>query len=80
MLIIEVVATRILSPFFGNTIYTVSSVISVVLAALSVGYVIGGRLADRRLRHSRRVRGAASQAQISDGEGPRQTGCEMEAL
>lgn len=47
-MIIEVVAMRILSPYFGNTIYTVSSVISVVLAALSAGYFFGGKLADRR--------------------------------
>jgi spermidine synthase len=47
VLIIEIVATRILAPYFGNTIYSVSSVISVVLAALSAGYWIGGRLADR---------------------------------
>lgn len=48
VLIVEVVATRILSPYFGNTIFTVSSVLSVVLAALSVGYWVGGRLADKR--------------------------------
>jgi len=47
VLIIEVVATRILSPYYGNTIFTVSSVISVVLAALSAGYFFGGRLADK---------------------------------
>ncbi len=47
VLVIEIVATRILSPYFGNTIFTVSSVISVVLAALSVGYYIGGKIADR---------------------------------
>ncbi len=47
VLIIEVVATRILSPYFGNTIFTVSSIISVVLAALSIGYYVGGRVADR---------------------------------
>ncbi|MDA1208643.1 MAG: fused MFS/spermidine synthase [bacterium] len=48
LLIIEVVATRILSPYYGNTIFTFSSVIGVVLAFLSLGYIIGGRLADRR--------------------------------
>jgi spermidine synthase len=47
VLVIEIVATRILAPYFGNTIYSVSSVISVVLAALSVGYWIGGRTVDR---------------------------------
>lgn len=48
VLIVEVVAMRILSPYFGNTIFSVSSVLSIVLAALSLGYIIGGRLADKR--------------------------------
>lgn len=47
VLVIEVVATRILSPYYGNTIFTVSSVISIVLAALSVGYYFGGKIADK---------------------------------
>src|SRR3989344_4168291 len=47
VLIIEIIAIRILSPYFGNTIFTVSSVISVVLAALSLGYYFGGKLADK---------------------------------
>lgn len=46
VLIVEVVATRILAPYYGNTIFTVSSVISVILAALSIGYYAGGRIAD----------------------------------
>jgi spermidine synthase len=51
VLIVEVLAVRVLSPFYGNTIYTVSSVISVILLALSVGYYAGGILADRRPSH-----------------------------
>ncbi|MGH7157956.1 MAG: fused MFS/spermidine synthase [Candidatus Saccharimonadales bacterium] len=47
VLVVEIVANRMLSPYFGSTIFTISSVISVVLAALSVGYYVGGRLADR---------------------------------
>jgi len=47
VLIIEVVAIRILSPYFGNTIFNYSSVITVILAALSVGYYAGGKLADK---------------------------------
>ncbi len=47
VLVIEVVATRILAPYFGNTIFSVSSIIGVVLAALSFGYYFGGRLADK---------------------------------
>jgi len=47
VLVLEVVATRVLSPYFGNTIYTVSSILGVILAALSLGYYLGGRLADK---------------------------------
>ena len=47
VLIIEILATRLVSPFFGNTIYTVSSILSVVLFALAIGYYLGGLLADR---------------------------------
>ena len=48
VLIVEISATRMLAPFFGNSIFTFSSVIGIVLAALSLGYYLGGRLADRR--------------------------------
>lgn len=48
VLIIEIAATRMLAPFFGNSIFTFSSIISIILAALSIGYYVGGRLSDRR--------------------------------
>lgn len=47
VLIIEVVATRILAPYFGTTIFVVSSVMGIILAALSVGYYVGGKIADK---------------------------------
>src|SRR3989338_5025840 len=47
VLIVEVVAVRALSPHYGNTIFRVYSVISVILAALSIGYYVGGKFADR---------------------------------
>lgn len=48
VLIVEIAATRILAPFFGNSIFTFSSVISIILAALSFGYYFGGRVSDRK--------------------------------
>jgi len=48
VLIIEITATRMLAPFFGNSIFTISSVIGIVLAALGLGYYLGGSLADRK--------------------------------
>lgn len=47
VLIIEVSATRILASYFGNTLYSFSSIISTVLGALSLGYYYGGRTADK---------------------------------
>ena len=44
---LEILSSRILAPHFGNSVYVWGSIISVFLAALSVGYLWGGRLADR---------------------------------
>lgn len=44
---LEMVAARVLAPFLGNSIYVWGSVISVVMIALSLGYWLGGQLADR---------------------------------
>src|SRR5207247_1003280 len=48
VLIIEITAIRMLAPYFGNSIFTISSVIGIILAALGVGYYLGGTLADRK--------------------------------
>src|SRR5579871_5844786 len=42
----EMLGSRYLSPYFGAGIYTWASLISTVLAALCVGYFLGGPLAD----------------------------------
>ena len=43
----EMLGSRYLNPYFGNGIYTWAALISTVLAALTVGYFIGGFVADR---------------------------------
>lgn len=48
ILIIEIAGTRILSPFYGSTIYVWSSLITVTLACLALGYFVGGKVADRK--------------------------------
>jgi spermidine synthase len=48
VLVVEITAMRMLAPFFGNSIFTISSVIGIILAALGLGYYLGGSLADRR--------------------------------
>ncbi len=44
---LEILASRIIAPYFGNSVYIWGSIISVFLAALSLGYSWGGRIADR---------------------------------
>lgn len=44
---LELAAARLLAPFFGSTIFVYGSAIGVVLAALAVGYWVGGRMADQ---------------------------------
>jgi spermidine synthase len=47
VLAVEIVGTRVIAPFYGASLYLWSALISVTLAALSLGYAIGGRYADR---------------------------------
>jgi spermidine synthase len=49
---LEIVGSRMLAPYFGNSIFVWGSLISVVLAALSLGYWLGGVVADRWPRFS----------------------------
>jgi predicted membrane-bound spermidine synthase len=46
-LVIEIAAGRILAPFVGVSIYTWTSIIGVILAGISIGAYIGGKLGDR---------------------------------
>lgn len=47
LMALEIVGSRVLAPYFGNSIFVWGSLISVVLAALSLGYYWGGRLSER---------------------------------
>lgn len=49
-LIIELVAGRVMAPFIGVSLYTWTSIIGVVLAGMSLGNYLGGRIADRAPR------------------------------
>ncbi len=48
LMALEIVAARVLAPALGNSIFVWGSVISIVMVALSLGYWLGGQLADRR--------------------------------
>ncbi|MGE5589830.1 MAG: fused MFS/spermidine synthase [Bacillota bacterium] len=53
---LEMLGSRLLAPYFGNSLYVWGSLISVFLSALSLGYLLGGRAADRWPRPSTLVR------------------------
>ncbi|MDD2759108.1 MAG: fused MFS/spermidine synthase [Methylomonas sp.] len=55
VMILELLGTRIIAPFYGASLYIWSSLIAVTMIALALGYYMGGFLADRypklRLAH-----------------------------
>ena len=48
IMIIEISANRLLAPLFGNTSYTWTALIGVILIAFSVGGYLGGWLAEKK--------------------------------
>lgn len=50
VMIVELVGSRVLAPFFGNSIIVWTSLIGVIMLSLSVGNFFGGWLADRGAR------------------------------
>jgi spermidine synthase len=48
VMVYEIIGSRIVSPFIGTSTYVWTSLIGVILASLSAGYWIGGRVADKK--------------------------------
>lgn len=49
VLSLEMLAFRMLAPYFGSSVFVTGTVITIILTFFSLGYFIGGRLADQNL-------------------------------
>jgi len=47
VMIFELVGSRILGPYFGTSIFIWTSLIGIILGSLSLGYYLGGKIADK---------------------------------
>lgn len=52
VMVIELSAIRVLAPWFGNSLYTWTGLIGVILTAMSAGYYFGGWLADKKTSYA----------------------------
>lgn len=48
VMVLEMIGSRIVAPYLGTSIFVWTSLIGVILAALSAGYYVGGRLSNNR--------------------------------
>lgn len=48
IMVLEVLGSRVIGPFFGVSLFVWTSIITVAMIALAAGYAIGGRLSDSR--------------------------------
>ena len=47
-MVLELIGSRIVAPYLGTSIFVWTSLIGIILAALSAGYYTGGRLSNNK--------------------------------
>jgi spermidine synthase len=52
VMVVEVLGSRVIGPFFGASLYVWTSLITVTLVALATGYWSGGMISDHRRNHA----------------------------
>lgn len=53
ILVVEILGTRLLAPYFGSTIFVWSSLLITSLGGLALGYFVGGKLSKKTSAHTR---------------------------
>ncbi|QQS44378.1 fused MFS/spermidine synthase [Candidatus Roizmanbacteria bacterium] len=48
VMILELIGTRMIAPYFGSSLHVWTAMIGTILGCLSIGYFIGGRIADKK--------------------------------
>jgi spermidine synthase len=48
VMVYEIVGSRMVAPHFGTSIFVWTSLIGIILASLSIGYWLGGKIADKK--------------------------------
>jgi len=48
VLMLEILGTRVIAPYFGSSLYVWSSLISITILSLAIGYWLGGWIADKK--------------------------------
>ena len=53
IMIVELLGTKIIAPYFGSSLYTWTSLIATTMISLSLGYHWGGKFSDNSLEHKK---------------------------
>lgn len=48
VMVFELVGSRVLGPYFGTSLFIWTSLIGIILGSLSLGYYVGGKVADKK--------------------------------